>query len=455
MSEVASAEPPCRGQEGVHLPRQRPSDDHSRHEGEHQESEQQLSDQQPIPRDLVVDLRSITEHGELDRRTRRLDDSRHSSPVAVARQLELTRIAAGAERGSVAEAVDGGGQQGLFAKHGELEAGQLAHAREEVVGVDPRDAELAGLATPDRQRRALRCDSRARPGASYHLSVAGAQDDRRDVAGLVDELPHALLHAATGPKRRAQARVRGDPAQLGLGALRGLVVDREGGAQAGVDARIGLAGLAATRKDKQHDRERDHGDDHDQREEQPEPGAEAHCGPEYSRGAPSPGPAAPLPWSSHGAIAQLGERLDRTQEVVGSSPTSSIRRTPAIAGVLSFERSVRLLSITAFRRLWSGLWPDLSGIRPDSAGIPDCAGPFPGRPFRDCFESTFADQPDLRFRGRRRYVGDDFVVSEWTATATDAGGRTIEWDGIDVFPFRDGLIARKDVYSGSHAPRLL
>ena len=70
-------------------------------------------------------------------------------------------------------------------------------------------------------------------------------------------------------------------------------------------------------------------------------------------------------------------------------------------------------------------------------------------------ESTFADQPDLRFRGRRRYVGDDFVVSEWTATATDAEGGVSEWDGIDVFPFRDGLIARKDVYSGSHAPRLL
>jgi hypothetical protein len=49
----------------------------------------------------------------------------------------------------------------------------------------------------------------------------------------------------------------------------------------------------------------------------------------------------------------------------------------------------------------------------------------------------------------RRYVG------EWTATATDAEGRAIEWDGIDVFPFRDGLIARKDVYSGSHAPHVL
>jgi len=56
-----------------------------------------------------------------------------------------------------------------------------------------------------------------------------------------------------------------------------------------------------------------------------------------------------------------------------------------------------------------------------------------GGAVRELLESTFADQPDLRFRGRRRYVGDDFVVSEWTATATDAEGRAIEWDGIDVF----------------------
>jgi hypothetical protein len=78
-----------------------------------------------------------------------------------------------------------------------------------------------------------------------------------------------------------------------------------------------------------------------------------------------------------------------------------------------------------------------------------------GAEVRELLESTFAEQPDLRFRGRRRYVGDGFVISEWTATATDAAGRTIEWDGIDVFPFRDGLIARKDVYSGSLAPRVL
>jgi ketosteroid isomerase-like protein len=78
-----------------------------------------------------------------------------------------------------------------------------------------------------------------------------------------------------------------------------------------------------------------------------------------------------------------------------------------------------------------------------------------GPAVRELLESTFADQPDMRFSGRRRYVGDGFVVSEWTATATNGDGRRIEWDGIDVFPFRDGLIARKDVYSSSHAPRVL
>lgn len=78
-----------------------------------------------------------------------------------------------------------------------------------------------------------------------------------------------------------------------------------------------------------------------------------------------------------------------------------------------------------------------------------------GPAVRELLESTFAQQPDMRFSGRRRYIGDNFVVSEWTATATDDEGRRIEWDGIDVFPFRDGLIARKDVYSGSHAPRVL
>jgi ketosteroid isomerase-like protein len=67
----------------------------------------------------------------------------------------------------------------------------------------------------------------------------------------------------------------------------------------------------------------------------------------------------------------------------------------------------------------------------------------------------FENWPDLTFRGRRRYVRDGLVVSEWTATATDGEGRRLEWDGIDVFPCRDGQVLRKDVYSSSHRPRVL
>jgi steroid delta-isomerase-like uncharacterized protein len=67
----------------------------------------------------------------------------------------------------------------------------------------------------------------------------------------------------------------------------------------------------------------------------------------------------------------------------------------------------------------------------------------------------FENWPDLVFRGRRLYARDGLVVSEWTATATDRDGRRLEWDGVDLFPFEDGLIARKDVYSSSHAPRIL
>jgi ketosteroid isomerase-like protein len=74
---------------------------------------------------------------------------------------------------------------------------------------------------------------------------------------------------------------------------------------------------------------------------------------------------------------------------------------------------------------------------------------------RDHLAGIFAGWPDLRFRGRRLYVAEEFAVSEWTATATHRDGRRLEWDGVDVFPFRDGLIARKDVYTTAHAARVL
>jgi taurine dehydrogenase small subunit len=75
-----------------------------------------------------------------------------------------------------------------------------------------------------------------------------------------------------------------------------------------------------------------------------------------------------------------------------------------------------------------------------------------GAAARDHIAAIFRTTPSLRFTGRRLYVRDGLVVSEWTARAERDGG-LVEWDGIDVFPFENGLIKRKDVYSSSHAPR--
>lgn len=69
--------------------------------------------------------------------------------------------------------------------------------------------------------------------------------------------------------------------------------------------------------------------------------------------------------------------------------------------------------------------------------------------------------PDLSFEVRRQYVREDLVVQEWTARGTQDGpmtragievpptGKRVEYRGMDVIPIRNGLVARKDVYSDS------
>jgi steroid delta-isomerase-like uncharacterized protein len=75
--------------------------------------------------------------------------------------------------------------------------------------------------------------------------------------------------------------------------------------------------------------------------------------------------------------------------------------------------------------------------------------------------SIFASWPDIEFTTRRLYVREGLVVQEWTAAAThtqtmrrgdlvaEPTGNRIEWEGLDVIPFEDGLVKRKDVYSDS------
>lgn len=84
-----------------------------------------------------------------------------------------------------------------------------------------------------------------------------------------------------------------------------------------------------------------------------------------------------------------------------------------------------------------------------------------GEEVREHIASIFDTWPDIVFRSRRTYVRDDLAVQEWTASATHAKamhrgdlvaeptGQRINWEGVDVIPFEDGLIARKDVYSDS------
>ncbi|MFL5885000.1 MAG: nuclear transport factor 2 family protein [Thermoleophilaceae bacterium] len=84
-----------------------------------------------------------------------------------------------------------------------------------------------------------------------------------------------------------------------------------------------------------------------------------------------------------------------------------------------------------------------------------------GEEVREHIGRIFESWPDIRFEGRRRYFRDGLVVQEWTASATHsramkrgdiaaaATGRRVEWKGLDVIPFEDGLIKRKTVYSDS------
>ena len=84
-----------------------------------------------------------------------------------------------------------------------------------------------------------------------------------------------------------------------------------------------------------------------------------------------------------------------------------------------------------------------------------------GDEVREHIAAIFTAWPDIHFSTRRLYVRDDLVVQEWTASATHnrdlrrgdlvapASGRRLEWKGMDVIPFENGLVKRKDVYSDS------
>jgi steroid delta-isomerase-like uncharacterized protein len=84
-----------------------------------------------------------------------------------------------------------------------------------------------------------------------------------------------------------------------------------------------------------------------------------------------------------------------------------------------------------------------------------------GEEARGHIAAIFDTWPDINFTTRRLYAREGLIVQEWTATATHTNtmrrgdvvaeptGKKIEWNGMDVIPFENGLVKRKDVYSDS------
>src|SRR6185295_19368225 len=85
----------------------------------------------------------------------------------------------------------------------------------------------------------------------------------------------------------------------------------------------------------------------------------------------------------------------------------------------------------------------MSGVRAQGAAV------------RDMLSQLFERWPDFTSFNRRQYVGNGLAVVEWTASGShvttieyeghiaEPTGAKIEWSGVDILPFENGLIKRK------------
>ena len=65
---------------------------------------------------------------------------------------------------------------------------------------------------------------------------------------------------------------------------------------------------------------------------------------------------------------------------------------------------------------------------------------------RAAFAAAWSNVPDAQWRNGVHFVQGNFGTSQWTFTGTAADGSRIETDGIDVFTFKAGKIALKNVF---------
>ncbi|TAL90160.1 MAG: nuclear transport factor 2 family protein [Candidimonas sp.] len=65
---------------------------------------------------------------------------------------------------------------------------------------------------------------------------------------------------------------------------------------------------------------------------------------------------------------------------------------------------------------------------------------------REQFEKTWGSMPDVRWLNENHFVAGDRIVSESTFVATQADGKRVHADGVDLFTLRDGKIVRKQAF---------
>ena len=86
-----------------------------------------------------------------------------------------------------------------------------------------------------------------------------------------------------------------------------------------------------------------------------------------------------------------------------------------------------------------------------AAGPDACGTRHSGREaVRNAFAAAWAAVPDAQWVNGQHFVQGDFGTSQWTFTGTASDGSRIETDGIDVFTFKGGKIALKNVFRKAH-----
>lgn len=65
---------------------------------------------------------------------------------------------------------------------------------------------------------------------------------------------------------------------------------------------------------------------------------------------------------------------------------------------------------------------------------------------RNVFTQLFETVPDLQWLPIDNRVCGDKGISEWRRQCTLPSGEKQDWNGLDIFTFRDGQITRKDTY---------